>query len=246
MLIFVFIIIFTFLLSGCGFRSDTKVSDSTPSDRTANTNLPEMTFDPTAAATAEAYNTPAAEVTATPTTKTKDDDLVRVRDFIPSVYVELKYASEDNFTGRVIYDFDDAYLRYGTVKKLIQVQNELIELGYFLKIWDAYRPVRAQFVLWDICPDPAYVADPNKGYSNHSRGNTVDVTLVKSDGTEVIMPTGFDDFTAKADRDYSDVSEEAANNALLLENIMSAHGFNCYFGEWWHFSDSTHYAVIDG
>lgn len=59
------------------------------------------------------------------------------------------------------------------------------------------------------------------------------------------MPTGFDDFSAMADRDYSDVSDEATTNAMLLENTMSAHGFNCYSGEWWHFSDSTAYSVFE-
>lgn len=68
-----------------------------------------------------------------------------VRDYIPSVYVDLKYASKDNFTGTAIYDFTDAYLRYGTVKKLAEVQQELLEQGYSLKIWDAYRLVSAQF-----------------------------------------------------------------------------------------------------
>lgn len=71
------------------------------------------------------------------------------------------------------------------------------------------------------------------------------MTIVMSDGTALAMPTDFDDFSALADRDYSDASEEATANALILENAMSAHGFNCYSGEWWHFSDSTTYSVIE-
>lgn len=59
------------------------------------------------------------------------------------------------------------------------------------------------------------------------------------------MPTGFDDFTPMADRDYSDCDEVSANNARLLENLMSEHGFKPYSGEWWHFSDKTSYAVED-
>ncbi|KAF1084979.1 D-alanyl-D-alanine dipeptidase [Sporotomaculum syntrophicum] len=177
-------------------------------------------------------------------TEPRDEDLVRILDYIPSVYIELKYATTDNFTGKIIYDFTDASLRYGTIKKLKAVQEELAEQGYSLKIWDAYRPVSAQFTLWDVCPNPVYVANPNTGYSSHSKGNTIDVTLVLSDGTEIMMPSCFDDFSEKADRDYSDVSDEAAANAALLENTMSAHGFNCYSGEWWHFSDSTAYTVL--
>ena len=174
-----------------------------------------------------------------------DEDLVNVLDYIPSLFVELKYGTEDNFTGTVIYDFTEARLRYGTVKKLAEVQEELLGLGYSLKIWDAFRPVSAQFKLWEICPDGNFVANPNTGYSSHSKGNTVDLTLVLSDGTEIVMPTGFDDFTALADRDYSDVPAEAAQNALVLETVMTAHGFKGYQKEWWHYSDADSYPVIE-
>ena len=171
------------------------------------------------------------------------ESFIRVVDCIPDILVDLRYATADNFTGEVIYDFTDAYLRYGTVKKLAAVQETLAKQGYGLMIWDAFRPVSAQFTLWDICPDGRYVANPNKGFSSHSRGNTVDVTLVMLDGGDVVMPTEFDDFSAKADRDYSDVSEEAAANALLLENAMTEAGFKPYSGEWWHFSDTDSYDV---
>ena len=172
-----------------------------------------------------------------------DEDFVRVRDYIPDIVVDLHYATENNFTGQRIYDFTEAWLRYGTVKKLMQVQEELKKSGLCLKIWDGFRPVSAQFRLWEVCPDPVYVADPNDGFSSHSRGNTVDITLVTEDGTEVVMPTGFDDFSALADRDYSDCGIEAAANALFLEECMTEHGFSPYFGEWWHFSDTQSYPV---
>ncbi len=174
----------------------------------------------------------------------EDEDLVLVTDFIPSIFIDLKYATTDNFTGKIIYDFTDAYLRYGTVKKLAEVQKELLKQGFSLKIWDAYRPVESQFVLWEVCPDSKYVANPNVGYSNHSRGNCVDVTIVASDGKDIPVPTGFDDFTPLADRDYRDVPEEALKNVTLLENTMSEKGFRLYPSEWWHFADSTEYLVI--
>lgn len=186
-----------------------------------------------------------AEEIFVPPDDVSEEDFVRIKDYIPDIVVDLKYASADNFTGSVIYDFSDAYLRYGTVKKLANVQNELKRSGMGLKIWDAYRPVSAQFRLWEICPDPTYVADPTTGWSSHSRGNTVDVTLVFSNGTEAEMPTGFDDFSHYADRDYSDCGETAAANAQLLERIMTENGFQPYVGEWWHFSDQIGYAVED-
>ena len=129
------------------------------------------------------------------------------------------------------------------MQKLAATQESLKAAGYSLLIWDAFRPVSAQFRLWEVCPDPAYVANPEKGYSSHSRGNTVDITLVTLDGEPVEMPTDFDDFTAMADRDYSDVGEEAAANARLLEEAMTAAGFKPYSAEWWHYSDTASYPV---
>ena len=171
------------------------------------------------------------------------EDFVSVTDWIPGIHTELRYATDNNFTHQVIYDFSGAYLRYGTVQKLASAQESLETAGYSLLIWDAFRPVSAQFKLWEICPDPAYVANPEKGYSSHSRGSTVDITLVTLDGDPVEMPTDFDDFTAMADRDYSDVSEEAAANAGLLEEAMTAAGFKPYSAEWWHYSDTEPYPV---
>lgn len=172
-------------------------------------------------------------------------DFVNVKDYISDIYVELKYNTEDNFTGQKIYDFSDAYLRYGTVKKLLCVQNDLQELGLSLKIWDAFRPTKVQFDLWEVCPNSTYVANPNKGFSSHSRGNTVDITIVDSEGNELVMPTEFDDFSKLADRDYSDCTKQAATNAKLLEQIMIDNGFKPYFGEWWHFTDLDEYPVED-
>ena len=173
----------------------------------------------------------------------QDMVFVAVADYIPDIVVDLKYAGSDNFTGQKIYDFSAAYLRYGTVAKLSAVQEDLKQLGMGLKIWDAFRPAAAQHRLWEVCPDSRYVANPKTGFSAHSRGNTVDVTLVDSDGKELPMPTGFDDFTAKADRDYSDCSKEAADNALILQLLMEKHGFSGYKAEWWHFSDTVTYPV---
>lgn len=175
----------------------------------------------------------------------EDTDFVRVLDYLPGAVQYLPYATEDNFTGRVIYDFTDAYLRYGTVKKLQKVNADLAQLGLTVKIWDGFRPVSAQFRLWEAVPDPTYVANPNVGFSSHSRGNTIDLTLVDLQGNELDMPTGFDDFSAKADRNYNDCSEGQRANAEILEAIMEKYGFKGYAGEWWHFSDTQDYPVED-
>ena len=187
--------------------------------------------------------TETTEAQTEPTIPPEDDALVHIRTWIPGIGQELRYAGENNFTGQRIYPFTEGYLRYGTVKKLADAQEQLAEQGLSLKIWDAYRPVSAQWALWQVCPDPRYVADPRQGYSNHSRGSAVDVTLVDSQGRELDMPTDFDDFSARADRDYADCTEVQAANARLLEQVMKDCGFQPYWQEWWHFSDTDGYPV---
>lgn len=176
----------------------------------------------------------------------EDDEYVLVNKYIPDIYVELRYATENNFTGVKIYDFTEAYLRYGTVKKLAQVQKELKQQGYSLKIWDAYRPFEAQQKLWEVYPDPNYVANPANGMKKHNLGGTVDITMVAADGTVISMPTEFDDFSLKADRDYSDIEdEEAVKNVMILQNAMENNGFTGYQGEWWDYSDTVEYEAVD-
>ncbi len=176
----------------------------------------------------------------------EDDEYVLVNKYILDIYVELMYATDNNFTGVRIYDFTDAYLRYGTVKKLANVQKELKEQGYSLKIWDAYRPFEAQQKLWEVYPDPNYVANPANGMKKHNLGGTVDITMVAADGSVISMPTEFDDFSLKADRDYSDIEdEEAVKNVMILQNAMENNGFTGYQGEWWDYSDTVEYEAVD-
>ena len=176
----------------------------------------------------------------------EDDEYVLVKKYIPDIYVELRYATENNFTGVKIYDFTEAYLRYGTVKKLAQVQKELKQQGYSLKIWDAYRPFEAQQKLWEVYPDPNYVANPANGMRRHNLGGTVDITMVAADGSIIPMPSEFDDFSLKADRNYSDIEdEEAVKNVMILQNAMENNGFTGYQGEWWDYSDTVEYEAVD-
>lgn len=170
--------------------------------------------------------------------------IVQIKDYIPEIEVNLHYATVNNFTEQRIYDFTDAYLRYGTVKKLKVASEILKERGFGLKVWDAFRPVSAQKQLYEAYPDPNVVSHPVTGYRGHCRGNAVDVTLVDlATGEEVKMPTGFDNFTAYADRDYSDCGEMTTANAQLLEQVMTECGFKPLQSEWWHFTDTDTYPV---
>lgn len=179
-------------------------------------------------------------------TSSKPQEIVNLQEFITGIVVELVYATDDNVYGKRIYDIDQAYLRKGTAEKLSKVQTEAAQKGLSLKIWDAYRPPEAQYKLWEVMPDSRYVINPHHEYSYHSRGVAVDLTLVDEKGRELAMLSKFDEFSALADRDYSDVSAIQAANAQYLEEIMVRHGFISIFYEWWHFIDSERdkYPVI--
>lgn len=189
-------------------------------------------------------STPTKNPSASASSSTSNNDMVNIKDIAPSVAVELKYATKDNITGKVIYNFTEAYLRRGTAQKIAKVQNELKKNGYSLVIWDAYRPLEAQYKLWKQCPNSRYIVDPYKSYSVHSTGGCVDVTLMRTDGKSVTMPSEFDKFTKKADRDYSDVSTQAAVNSKYLESVMVKYGFRPYANEWWHYYDTNTYHKI--
>ena len=236
----VFLFIISFLLTACGEikGSYTQLNNSFLSSR-----VDSDTSSDTQSSVGDGVSS--GNQTAVNIAALSDDYLVRITDYIPDAVISIKYATGDNFTKHKIYDFDDAYLRYGTVKKLIKVADVLREKGYYIKIWDAYRPQEAQFELFEHTPDPSYVSDPNKGFSSHSVGGTVDITLVTAYGQEVEMPSGYDDFSAKADRSYSDVSEAAAKNSSLLEDAMESNGFKGYSKEWWHYSDTNTYKLDD-
>ncbi len=188
---------------------------------------------------------PTPEPTVEPTPEPRAEDMAAVCGLLPGLYADLRYATAENFTGEAIYDDAEPYLRRGTAEKLAMAMSELAEQGYGLCIWDGWRPVAAQFALWRACPDARYVSDPFGGLTNHCRGNTVDVTLVTPEGGPVEMPSGFDDFTPLADRDYSDVSAEAAEHAEILEAAMERAGFEGYWNEWWHYTDSESYELCE-
>ncbi len=166
------------------------------------------------------------------------DDFVNVQTLIPSVQIDMRYASKRNFTGQVVYDTSTCFLRPAVAERLKRVQRRLEKSGYGLKIWDAYRPTSAQQVLWDATPRKLrrYVANPKKG-SKHSRGAAVDITLLDSLGKECEMPTAFDDFSIRARTHYMNHTRQAIKHREILHKAMNAEGFLSVSGEWWHFND---------
>ncbi len=161
-------------------------------------------------------------------------DLVDVQTIDQTIHVELKYATKDNFTRQVIYDFSRCFLLKQVALALKRVQEKLKRVSLGLKIWDGFRPISAQWKLWEACPDPKFVSDPKKG-GLHTRGTAVDVTLFTKDGQELLMPSCFDDFSERGHIHYKDCSQEACQNRDLLQKVMIEGGFIGYAFEWWHF-----------
>lgn len=173
--------------------------------------------------------------------------LIAIQKINPTIKTEIVYATTRNFTGKIIYQTAECFMRKEVAHALNAVQKELGRKGLGLKIWDAYRPLSAQWKLWEICPDEKYVSDPRKG-GRHTRGTAVDVTLIDlKTGKELEMPTGFDDFSPKAWSDYAGASSEAKKNRTLLRNIMIKYGFTGIATEWWHFDYKNwqDYPVLD-
>jgi D-alanyl-D-alanine dipeptidase len=174
------------------------------------------------------------------------DALVNLEELIPGIRLDIRYATTNNFTGQKLYPVAKCYLRRQAAEQLKQVQDELRGMGLALKIFDGYRPLSVQKKMWAIYPNPGFVADPAKG-SKHNRGAAVDLTLIRLDGTELAMPTPYDDFTGKAASRYMDLPEEVIKNRALLERVMREHDFRELNTEWWHFDfrNSRKYDILD-
>ena len=152
----------------------------------------------------------------------------------PSLLLELRYATERNFTGKKIYPQARAFLQRDAADALLRANDALKKQGMQLKVLDAYRPLSVQKLLWEVVPDERYVANPKVG-SNHNRGMAVDVTLADREGKDVPMPTQYDTFTQKAHRDCMDLPAQAIANRDLMASAMHHQGFQGIPTEWWHF-----------
>ena len=164
----------------------------------------------------------------------EDADLVEIRALDSRIVVDLPYATRNNFTGTAVYKSSRCYLRRAVAVNLAAVQTELEKSGCGLKVWDGYRPLSVQKKFWALVPDVRYVASPAKG-SRHNRGAAVDVTLTDRAGHELEMPTKFDDFSPRAAANAPCDSPAALANRQRLQQAMTAHGFQIFATEWWHF-----------
>ena len=165
----------------------------------------------------------------------------------PKILADIRYKTKDNFVGVPLYpESARLFLRQEAADALFRVQQALEKQGLGLKIFDGYRPLSVQKKMWAKYPVEGYVANPAKG-SNHNRGMAVDLTLVDLRGRELPMPSGYDEFSERAHRDYRGGSEEERKNRQTLEDAMLKEGFHGISTEWWHFDykNAKDYPVLD-
>lgn len=162
-------------------------------------------------------------------------ELVDIKKAIPSVVLDIRYATKNNFTGQVMYKQARAFARKPVVERLKKIQAELKKKGYGLKIFDAYRPYAITVSFYEKASDKNFVANPAKG-SKHNRGCAVDLSIVYlKTGKDVPMPTPYDSFEAAAAPDYKELPAQIIKNRDFLIETMQTHGFRVIHNEWWHF-----------
>lgn len=172
--------------------------------------------------------------------------LVPVTEASHGVVIDLIYAGTNNFTGQVIYDSPLCFLHPQADAGLRKAITAAKNMGFQLKIFDAFRPQEAQEALWAVAPNPAYIADPAKG-SNHTRGVALDVTLLAPDGQELDMGTPVDTMTRGSHHFHTAHPVAIQVNRMRLLTVMLEAGFVHHPNEWWHYQlpDAKSFPLID-
>ena len=165
-----------------------------------------------------------------------------------AIDVQLAYATTENFAGEVLYTTPEdrqARLHRHAADALFHAADRAAALGLRFLLLDAYRPQAVQRRLWEVRPDPEFVADPEIG-SDHSRGTAVDLTLTRADGTVLDMGTDFDAALQQSHHSRIDIHREAQQNRLILLGLMVGAGFEMNPYEWWHYAleNSENYPLL--
>lgn len=169
-----------------------------------------------------------------------NDELIELKELIPDLVLDLRYNTTNNFVHQKLYSTDVCLISRAVAERLVPVQDSLRKLNLGLKIFDGYRPRAIQWLMWEIFPNPIYVADPANG-SKHNRGSAVDLTIVNlTTGQELNMGTDFDYFGPEAGHDYTGFPPEILHNRIFLKTIMqNVGGLTSYTAEWWHYEYVT-------
>lgn len=177
----------------------------------------------------------------------RDSELLELTRLDPTIKLDVRYSTSNNFLGSVFYSEPRAFLQRPAAEAVARVHRKLKEKGYGLLIHDAYRPWYVTKVFWDATPQDKkiFVADPSRG-SRHNRGAAVDLTLYDlKTGKPVEMVGTYDETTDRSYPDYPGGTSLQRWHRELLRDAMEAEGFTVYEAEWWHFDyqDWRKYAI---
>jgi D-alanyl-D-alanine dipeptidase len=164
--------------------------------------------------------------------------LVELTTLDPTIRLDIRYASANNFLGRPVYREARAFLQRPAAEAVLRAHRALARDGFGLLVFDGYRPWSVTKLFWDLTPPAkrAFVADPSKG-SKHNRGCAIDLTLYElASDREVAMPSPYDDFSARAAPDYAGGTPEQSAARDRLRATMEREGFAVEPNEWWHFN----------
>ncbi|MBL8123927.1 MAG: M15 family metallopeptidase [Blastocatellia bacterium] len=175
--------------------------------------------------------------------------LVELITLDPSIKLDIRYATENNFVGKKVYPEARAFLQRPAAKALVKVHQKLKKQGLGLVIFDGYRPWSITKLFWEVTSEDKrkFVANPAKG-SKHNRGCAVDLSVFDlKTGQLIDMPSGYDEFTERASPDYAGGTEKERENRDMLRRLMEGAGFTVNPNEWWHFDfkDWEKYAIYD-
>jgi len=176
-------------------------------------------------------------------------DLVELVTLDPTIKLDVRYATTNDFLGTPVYTQARAFLQRPAAEALVRANHELKALGFGLIIHDGYRPWYVTKIFWDATPDDKkiFVADPQAG-SKHNRGCAVDLSLYDlKTGLEVAMPSGYDEMSERAYADYPGGTDEERARRALLKQAMEKQGFAVIPKEWWHFDykDWKQYPILN-
>ena len=179
----------------------------------------------------------------------RESDLVELISLDSTIRLDVRYANTNNFMGAGFYQQPRAFLQRPAAEALVEAHQALAAEGLGIIVYDGYRPWSVTKMFWDATPDSLrlFVANPSRG-SRHNRGCAVDIGLVALDTGEVIaMPSGYDEFTARAFADYQGGTARSRHFRELLRDVMEEAGFTVYDAEWWHFDyqDWRSYPILD-
>ena len=176
-------------------------------------------------------------------------DLVELAPLDPTMHLEIRYATSNDFLGTPVYSQARAFLQRPAAEALLRALRKLKPLGYGLLIHDAYRPWYVTKIFWDATPPEGkiFVADPSQG-SRHNRGCAVDLTLYDlATAKPIEMPGTYDEMSPRSFPDYPGGTSLERWHRDLLRRAMESEGFTVYEAEWWHFDykDWKEYPILN-